>query len=88
MNIEVVTRQDFLELKADILDEIRLMLSGVQTQTESKWLRSAQVRKMLAISPGTLQNLRIQGLLAFNKVGGTFFYHRNDIERMLSKNGK
>ena len=86
MNIEVITKQDLIDLKAEILDGIRLMLNGAQGQTESKWLRSAQVRKMLAISPGTLQNLRIHGHLRHTKVGGTFFYNREDIDEMLSKN--
>lgn len=85
MNIDVVTKQDLQELKAEILSEIRQALSSTQKESGSKWLRSAQVRKMLAISPGTLQNLRIQGLLSYTKVGGTFFYKQEDIERMLSK---
>lgn len=85
MNIDVVTKQDLQELKAEILSEIRQALSSTQKESTSKWLRSAQVRKMLAISPGTLQNLRIQGLLSYTKVGGTFFYKQEDIERMLSK---
>jgi hypothetical protein len=40
-------------------------------QGQSKqWLKSVDVRKMLNISPGTLQNLRINGTLRYTKIGG------------------
>ncbi|MFD2967737.1 helix-turn-helix domain-containing protein [Sphingobacterium bambusae] len=51
--------------------------------TAKQWLRSAEVRKMLGISPGTLQNLRVNGTLPYRKIGGSMFYARQDIERMM-----
>lgn len=88
MNIDVITKEDLHQLRDDILTEIRRILNSSQSQCDSSWLRSAHVRRMLAISAGTLQNLRIQGLLGYTKVGGTFFYKREDIEVMLSKQAK
>jgi hypothetical protein len=37
----------------------------------------------LGISAGTLQNLRINGTLTPSKVGGTHFYKRSDIQKLL-----
>jgi hypothetical protein len=51
-----------------------------------KWLKSSEVRKMLGISPGTLQNLRVNGSLPFTKIGGIIFYSQEDIERLLKDN--
>jgi hypothetical protein len=38
---------------------------------------------MLSISPGTLQNLRINGMLPFTKIGGVIFYEYEDVKKML-----
>lgn len=86
MNVEMITREDLQNLKTEIIAELKSMLSH-DKPSESTWLRSAQVRKMLSISAGTLQNLRIQGHLRFTKVGGCFFYSQHDIAAMLTKNG-
>ena len=52
---------------------------------QGKWLKSAQVRALLNISPGTLLNLRVNGHLRYTKVGGIFYYQYQDIELMLAK---
>ena len=82
----MITREDLQNLKNEIIAELKLLLSQ-QKPTDGTWLRSAQVRKMLSISPGTLQNLRIQGHLRFTKIGGCFFYSQRDIAAMLNPNG-
>jgi hypothetical protein len=50
-----------------------------------KWLKSADVRKMLNTSSGTLQNLRTNGQLPFSKVGSLMYYKMQDIERVLEE---
>ncbi|HZK92963.1 MAG TPA: helix-turn-helix domain-containing protein [Prolixibacteraceae bacterium] len=41
------------------------------------------MRKLLGISPGTLQNLRVNGQLPFSKIGGVLFYDFEDVRKML-----
>ena len=53
-----------------------------------KWLKSSEVRKLLGISTGTLQNLRINGLLSYSKVGGIMFYDYEEIQKLLQGNGQ
>ena len=43
---------------------------------------------MLNISPGTLQNLRINGTLRFTKMGGIIYYKLEDINKILEDNGQ
>ncbi|WP_421878262.1 helix-turn-helix domain-containing protein [Marinoscillum sp.] len=38
------------------------------------------------MSPGTLQNLRINGTLPFTKIGGVIYYDYQDIHKMLTEN--
>ena len=42
---------------------------------------------MLGISPGTLQNLRINGTLTYSKIGGMMYYRYQDIMKLLEKGG-
>ncbi|MEX0314041.1 MAG: helix-turn-helix domain-containing protein, partial [Allomuricauda sp.] len=55
-------------------------------QPAKKWLKSPEVRELLGISPGTLQNLRINGTLPYTKVGGVLYYDYQEIMQVLEKN--
>lgn len=86
MEVDIVTKQDLRTFKGEILEEFRAILQEKGNQmnsTDRSWLRSAEVRKMLRISAGTLQNLRINGTLPYRKIGGTMYYQRQDIHNMM-----
>ncbi len=40
---------------------------------------------ILQVSPGTLQNLRINGTLPYSKVGGIIYYDIEDIQKAMSQ---
>lgn len=84
MHIEVITKNDLDLLKQEIITSVTQLLKGKDTNTQ--WLKSAQVREMLSISAGTLQNYREKGKLPYTRIGETIFYDRNDIERILNDN--
>lgn len=84
MNIELITKADFYSLKNEIVEEIKKLIQIPSEQKE--WLKSADVKNMLGCSPGTLQNLRVNGSLPFTKMGGTIYYSRNDVIKVLSGN--
>ncbi|GAA4086531.1 helix-turn-helix domain-containing protein [Mucilaginibacter panaciglaebae] len=86
MNVELVTREDLRRLE-DLLKEIKQIIQPGQSQPK-KWLKSSEVRKMLNISPGTLQNLRINGTLRFTKMGSIMYYKLEDINKVLEENGQ
>ena len=86
MNVELVTREDLKRLE-DLLKEIKQIIQPGQSQPK-KWLKSSEVRKMLNISPGTLQNLRINGTLRFTKMGSIMYYKLEDINKVLEENGQ
>jgi hypothetical protein len=85
MSLQVLTTNDLQEFKVELLEEIRNILTEQKSVTSKKWLKSIEVRKLLNISPGTLQTLRIKGTLPFTKIGGTNYYNFTDIEKLLSK---
>ena len=86
--LEVITKADLNQLKEEMFVEMKRLLQPAGNLVAKRWIKSADVRRMLDISPGTLQNLRINGTLSYTKVGGTMFYKIEDIEQMLEKNSR
>lgn len=84
---EIITLSDLIQFKEDLIKEIREILK-VPPLTSRKWLKSYQVREMLGISPGTLQNMRINGTLAYTKINGIIFYDNNDIIQLMESKKK
>ncbi|WP_426669444.1 helix-turn-helix domain-containing protein [Mucilaginibacter sp. McL0603] len=87
MNVELITREDLRDFKNELLNELKQIMQPGQGQSK-KWLKSSEVRKMLNISPGTLQNLRINGTLRFTKIGSIMYYKMEDINKILEGNGR
>ena len=86
MPSEIITTDDLREFKTELLTEFRKMLKEHHGQPSKKWLKSYEVKKMLGISPGTLQNMRINGTIPFTKMGGILFYDSEDIRKILEGN--
>lgn len=85
MAIEVITREDLNEFRNLLLNDLKEILQSKPEQTK-QWLKSNEVRKLLNISPGTLQNLRINGTLTYTKVGGIIYYAYSDLLKVLEEN--
>lgn len=84
MAVEIITIEDLNEFRSLLLNDIKeIILSN--SQKTKQWLKSNEVRKLLNISPGTLQNLRINGTLSYTKIGGINYYKYDDIVKMLEK---
>lgn len=83
--IEILTKEDLRAFKIELLQEIKTLLQPQGQAQNKKWLKSQEVRKMLNISPGTLQNLRINGTLRYTKIGSLIYYKQEDINTLLEK---
>ncbi|MBS0027675.1 helix-turn-helix domain-containing protein [Chitinophaga sp. 22321] len=82
MATEILTREDLAVFKKELFLELRDLMNSPTAQPR-KWLKSYEVRDMLGISPGTLQNMRINGTLSFTKIGGLIFYDFSDITKLM-----
>jgi Helix-turn-helix domain len=85
MAIEVITREDLNEFRTLLLSDLNTMFNS-KPQQQKQWLKSNEVRKLLNISPGTLQNLRVNGTISYTKIGGILYYANQDIEKLLENN--
>tara|TARA_R110002073_G_scaffold327921_3_gene508849 strand:+ start:7975 stop:8256 length:282 start_codon:yes stop_codon:yes gene_type:complete len=86
MPTSIITTDDLREFKLELLDEIKKLLSNQTKGTLKKYLKSSEVMDFLQISPGTLQNLRINGTLPYTKVGGIIFYDSEEIQKVMDDN--
>ncbi len=83
MPANIVTTEDLHVFKQELLTKLREFVSTLQPP---KWLKSPQVRKLLGVSPGSLQNLRVNGTLPYTKIGGVIYYAYEDILRVMEEN--
>lgn len=83
MLIDLITREDLNEFRNLLLNDLKQLIQP-QSQQAKQWLKSYEFRKLLNISAGTLQNLRINGTLAFTKIGGLMYYKYSDIEKVMN----
>ncbi len=60
MEIDIVTREDLRQFKREMLGEFKQIIGNREKDNLGReWLKSAEVRRLLGISPGMLQSLRI-----------------------------
>ncbi|RYE55756.1 MAG: DNA-binding protein [Sphingobacteriales bacterium] len=84
---EIITKDDLEIFRQALLHDIKVLMQSLEKDNE-EWLRCSDVRKLLKISTGTIQNLRISGKLKSNRVGSIHFYKRSDVEAMILGKGK
>ena len=95
MSAVIITVEDLENFKSDLLSQLKEFVltspaipkSKVNYEPpQTKWLKSYQVQRLLGISAGTLQNLRINGTLPYTKLGGTLLYNNEDIQKIINNN--
>lgn len=69
--------------KKQLLEELLAVLKTQTATIPKKWMKSHEVRKLLKISPGTLQTLKSSGVIPYTKIGGVHFYDYSDIQKLL-----
>lgn len=84
MATTILTIEDLQDFKMELLQELKKLFPNIETGNQKKWLKSKEVRKLLSISPGTLQTLRIKGELPYSKMGGVIYYDHDEIIKKLT----
>ena len=89
MPAQMITTDDLYVFKLELLKEIKALLNNhSELQLQKKWLKTEDIRKLLRVSPGTLQNMRINGKLPYTKIGGVLYYDYADVEKMMKGSRK
>ncbi len=86
MPTSIITTDDLREFKMELLDDIKQLLNRQASGKLKKYIKSSEVMDLLQVSPGTLQNLRINGTLPHTKVGGIIYYDTEEIQKVMDAN--
>ena len=76
-----MTKEDLDQFRHVLLTDLARMLK--RPEPAQPWLKSYEVRKLLKISAGTLHRLRAKGTLSYSRVGGTFLYKYEDVQKLV-----
>jgi len=85
---EYITKDDLRQFGLVMMNDFRKIIADSNKDQNNKlaleWLKSRAVRKLLDISAGSLQNLRITGKIRFKKVLGSYYYSKADIMNLFN----
>lgn len=82
--IDLITKDDLEYLRIRMMEDFRKLLEP-KKKVLKEWIKGNEVRRILNISPGSLQNLRINGQLHPKKIGGTWYYKTEEIENLFEQ---
>ena len=80
---QLLTVQDFLDFRQQLINEILDLLKQKKVQAEKQWLKSFEIKKMLRVSSGKLQYLLDKGVIPFKKLGGVTYYDLDQIQELM-----
>lgn len=85
---EIITKEDLRQFGLLLLDKIQIIFKERNSQQkeslEIQWLKSKAVRKLLDISAGSVQNLRTSQKVRFKKVLGSYYYNKEDLQKLFN----
>jgi hypothetical protein len=84
---EIITKEDLRQFGLLLLDNMRTIIkesnNGIIETLQPEWLKSKAVRKLLDISAGSVQNLRMTQRVRFKKVLGSYYYNKEDLLKLF-----
>ncbi len=86
MPANLITTEDLRDFKIELLEEFKTIINTSEKFESKKYIKSAEIRKLLKVSPGTLQTLRINGTLPYTKIGGIILYDVVEVHKILEAN--
>lgn len=85
MGIDIVTKDDLYVFRNNLLADLKAVISeAVQKIPESpEGYKTKHVRAILGCSVNKLVALRIARKLRWKKVGGTIYYNKDDVKKLV-----
>ncbi len=88
MKVELVTKEDLQAFRLELIGDIKGLLTAQNlTRNSSNQLvngyKTKDVRKILGCSVNKLVSIRVARKLRWKKIGGTVYYNREDVRRLL-----
>ncbi len=84
--MELITKEDLISFKQDLIVELRDIISKNKPTEESQYLTTLEARKMLRVSVNSLAKIRNEFGLTRTQILGKFYYKKTEILRLLEQN--
>ena len=87
MSVEIVTKEDLEVFRKKLLADFSELLDQRIKKPEEtiEGYKTSDVRKILGCSVNKLVSLRITRKLRAKKIGGTIYYNKEDIKRLVEE---
>ena len=86
MSVEILTKEDLLDFKRDLIDQVKEIINPNAGQQE-EWLSKQEAKQLLGIKGDTkLQELRDNLSIKFSQHGRIIKYSRSSILEFLESN--
>jgi excisionase family DNA binding protein len=86
MNAEIVTTKHLKDLKNDLLKKLNEIELNQKQGIKKRWLRTDEAAEYLNISKPTLLNYRVNNVIPSSKIGGSYYYDVEQIDKLLTDN--
>jgi hypothetical protein len=84
---EIVTKEDLRQFGLQLLDKMRIIIQDTNNAqaevVQSDWLKSRAVRKLMDMSAGSVQNLRVTQKVRCKKILGSYYYNKEDLQKLF-----
>ena len=85
---DMVTKEDLRQFGLELLCNIGTLMTQtreVQNEiVEQEWIKSKQVRLLMNMSPGSIQNLRVTQKVRYKKILGSYYYNKVDLLKLFT----
>ncbi|MBS1780972.1 MAG: DNA-binding protein [Bacteroidetes bacterium] len=85
---DAVTKDDLRQFGMLLMNDIQKLLEKITCENQDihpEWLKSKAVRKLMDMSAGSLQNLRITGKVRYKKILGSYYYNKSDLQALFNE---
>jgi hypothetical protein len=86
MAVEIITKDDLQILRGQIVSDIKALFeqNGQFKIEDLRGYRTKEVRELLLCSAGKLKSLRASGRIRTKRIGGTVYYNKEDVKKLLT----
>lgn len=84
---EGLTKDDLRQFGLVLMADFKKLIGSSnkdESELHPEWLKSKIVRKLLDMSPNSLQNLRISGKVRYKKILGSYYYNKSDLLNLFN----
>lgn len=87
MGIDIVTKDDLLVFKTSLIADLKQVIQEAITKVPEapEGYKTKHVRAMLGCSVNKIVSLRIERKIRVKKVGGTLYYNKDDVRKLLQE---